>query len=346
MSEGSEAKKHAASDTKLRKQRKEGSIANSQESTGFMACAFGIGLVASSAGLIWEKMQSMITTSIDQITLPFDEAREVSLSALGQAMFSIILPVVGIVIGTAFVAAVILNKGIIFAMKPVTPQMSRVSPSAGFKRIYGRKGLIETPISAIRICMWLAFATFLGFWPTYALVGEWACGSHCMADQLTPVFNLLVIGAVIAMLLAAGADIIAQRTIFLHDQKMTDTERKNERKDQFGSAEVRQERRRLMREASQPRRQPKLANATMCFYFGEHAVAIEFRPPEVAMPHVVAKAVNAKQSVALRKRVTDKGWPERKHDALTRAGMTTALGEVIGEDAFDDFIEAVQGMFG
>ncbi len=345
MSEGSEAKKHAASDTKLRKQREQGSIASSQESAAFLGCAFGIGLVGSTAGLIWGKMQSMITESIDQIGKPFDEAREASLSALGQTGLSIVLPVLGLVLGTGFLVTLILNKGIVFAMKPVTPQLSRVSPSAGFKRIFGRKGLIETPVSAARICLWLLFAAMLGFWPVYVLVKDWTCQAQCSVAQLAPVFSVLVIGAVVAMLSAGIADIFVQRNTFLHEQKMTDTERKKEQKDQFGSSEVRQERQRLRREGNEPRRKPQISNATMCFFFGEQAVAIEYRPPEVSFPYVVAKATTAARTAALRKRVTSKGWPELNHEALTRAGLMTAPGEVIGEHAFDDFVKAVQEMF-
>ncbi|NJM81719.1 MAG: EscU/YscU/HrcU family type III secretion system export apparatus switch protein [Tabrizicola sp.] len=345
MSDGSEAKKHAPSETKLRKQREKGSVASSQESAGFLACGLAIAMIAGTAGVIWQKMQSMITTSIDQIDLPFDEARKVSYDALGGLTLGVLLPILGLSLGVGFLTAIIYNKGFLFSMKPVTPQMSRVSPSSGFKRIYGQRGLIETPVSALRIFLWLAFAGLLGFWPVIRLAGDWACESHCWANQLGPLFLLLVIGAVVLMLLTAGADMLIQRKIFLHEQKMTDTERKNERKDQFGSPEVRQERRRVMREIGQPRRKPKVRNATMCFFHGEEAVAIEFRPPEVTVPYVMVRTRTAAESLRLRKRIMKNRWPELEHEGLTRAGLTVAPGDPLGEHSYSDFVEAVQKMF-
>ncbi|WP_299554606.1 EscU/YscU/HrcU family type III secretion system export apparatus switch protein [uncultured Tateyamaria sp.] len=345
MSGGSEAKKHDASETKLRKQREKGSVANSHESAGFLACALGVALLFSSAGQIWKKMRSMVEMSIGQINLPFDEARDASVSTLGQAVLVVLLPVLGISIVAAFLTAIIYNKGFIFAMKPITPQMSRVSPSSGFKRIYGRRGLIETPISTVRICIWLAFAALLGFWPVVEFTGNWACEGACFANRLVPVFRVLIIGAIVLLLLVAGIDMIIQRKLFLHEQKMTDTERKKERKDQFGAPEIRQERRRRMREADQPQRKPNLDNATMCFFFGDIAVAIEFRPPEVALPHVMARAGTAEESQRLRMHVAGVGWPEQEHEELARAGFSTAPGDVLNEQAFSSFVVAVQKMF-
>ncbi|MEP5761249.1 MAG: EscU/YscU/HrcU family type III secretion system export apparatus switch protein [Litoreibacter sp.] len=71
-------------------------------------------------------------------------------------------------------------------------------------------------------------------------------------------------------------DLVVQRALFLDEQKMTETERKNEQKDQHGTPEVRQERRRRMRESARSKRDPVLGNATMCFFYEDRAVGIEF----------------------------------------------------------------------
>ncbi|MEJ6402720.1 EscU/YscU/HrcU family type III secretion system export apparatus switch protein [Yoonia sp. 2307UL14-13] len=346
MSEGSEAKKHAASDAKLRKQREKGSVASSAESSGFLACALGIALILGTAPLIWIQLQFMITSSMEVIAMPFDQARSVSSNVLGRTLLLAILPILGITLVTAFVAAMIYNKGFIFAMKPVIPQLNRVSPKAGFKRIYGRRGLIETPVSATRILLWLAFAGLLGFWPFLALLQQWTCTGECMAIQIMPIFRLLVIGAVVIFILAAVVDMIVQNKVFLSEQRMTETEQKRERKDQHGTPEIRQERRRLMREANTPRREAKAENATMCFFFEGKAVGIEFRPPDVVAPYVVVKALTAREALKLRQDITNQGWPEKEHELLTKAGLTRPLGDPLDEGSYAAFISAVQDMFG
>ncbi|MEM8691535.1 MAG: EscU/YscU/HrcU family type III secretion system export apparatus switch protein [Pseudomonadota bacterium] len=343
---GSEAKKHAASDTKLRKQREKGSVASSAESSGFLACALGLALLVGTASLIWTQLQDMITSSIYLIDMPFDEARNVSLFVLGRMLLFAILPILGLTLLTAFLTSLIYNKGFVFAMKPVTPQLKRVSPLGGFKRIYDRRGLMETPVSALRICLWLGFAIIFGVWPFVALLQQSTCTGVCMMAQILPILSILSVGAVVIFLLSAVTDMIFQKKVFLHEQRMTDTEQKRERKDQHGSPELRQERRRRMREANTPQREAKASRATMCFFFDDQAVGIEFRPPKVPLPYVVSKAETPADADAMRKSLEAAGWPVKEDQFLTKAGLGRPLGEPLDESAYAAFIAAVQEMFG
>ncbi len=345
MSDGSEDKKHPASDTKLRKQREKGSVPSGQESAGFFACAIGLLLLLASADLIWEHIKEMVILVFDQITLPFEEAQEVSLNGLRKSISRILLPIVGLVVIGSFLVILIYNKGFLFSMKPVTPQMSRVSPMQGLKRIFGRRGMTETVVSVVRITIWLVIAGGLGLWAVYELAAQWPCSGSCAVNEIVPIFRLLTILAIILMCLAAIADMIVQRSVFLQEQKMTETEQKNERKEQSGAPELRQERRRRMREANQPLRKANPQNATMCIFFGDRAIAIEFQPPEVHLPYVVAKAATAEESRRLRKLVTANGWPETENEKLVRGGMTTAPGDVLDHTLFAEFVSVVQEMF-
>lgn len=343
---GSEEKKHDATETKLRKQRDDGSVASAQESAGFLSCAFGLIVLLASASMVWNLLQELIIVVIDQMTLPFDEAREASLTKLQNAIIRILLPIVGIVLIVGILTILIYNKGFLFAMKPVMPQFSRVSPTQGFKRVFGRRGMIETATSTVRVTLWLVIAGVLGLWALYELAAQLPCQGACAMKEIGPMFRLLAVLAIALMCLTAGADMIVQRRLFLHEQKMTETELKNERKNQSGAPELRQERRRRMQEANQPQRKPDPNNATMCFFFENRAVGIEFQPPDVPLPHVVAKANTLAESQALRKTVRANGWHNMESAKLTQAGMTTGLGDVIPEQMFTTFVSAVEEMFG
>jgi len=345
MSDSSEDKKHAASDTKLRKQREQGSVASSQESSSFLAVAFGVVFITAMAGSIWQQMQLMITSSLDLIGTPFEQAIFAGFDRLGTILLGLLLPIVGSALAVAFIAGIIYNKGILFAMKPVMPQLNRISPKSGFKRIYGKRGWIETSISTLRIVIWLALATVVGGLPMLGFLQQSTCTGICLVNQIAPIFYTLATLAPVLFLLIAAADMFVQRKLFLGEQKMTDTEKKRETKDQYGTPEIRQERRRRMREANQSRRKPGVDKATMCFYHGACAVGIEFKPPSVVIPHVVAKATTAQESVKLRKAVARMGWPELQHEGLTRAALARPEGDVLDEASFQSFIDAVNEIF-
>ncbi len=345
MSDGSEDKKHSASHTKLRKQRDQGSVASGQESSSFLAAALGLILIAAMAGTIWQQFQRMIIKSFDLVGMPFDQAVEVGLRSVGPTLLILLLPLVGIALSIAFLAAVIYNKGLLFALKPVSPQIARINPIEGFKRIYGKRGWVETGISVLRISSWLIFAGLLGALPMLKLLQQSTCMGACLVNQMLPVFKILLIGAPLILILAAVSDMIVQRKLFLGEQKMTETEKKRETKDQHGTPEIRQERQRRMREAARPMRKPGAENATMCFYHRECAVGIEFKPPSVILPYVVAKARTAEEAVKLRKAISRKGWPEMEHPILTRAALARPEGDALDEANFATFIEAVNAMF-
>lgn len=345
MSGSSEAKKHAASELKLRKQREKGSVASSQESSGLLACALGLALILGTAGLIWAQLQVMITSMFDLVELPFDVAHKIAMDALSRTVLITILPIVALVAASAFIVAVLFNRGMLFSLQPVTPKFSRLSPVSGFKRIYGRRGWIETFVSTLRLIVWIIFAILIGFLPFAFIVGNGNCTGGCMAEQLAPLFRNLTITAILLLLISAAIEMLMQKRLFLHEQKMTETERKRERKDQFGVPEIREERRRRMREANYPKRTPNLKNATMCFYSGNCAIAVEFRPPEVPVPYIVGKADTAADALRLRQTVRRAGWPEDENELLTRVGLRTAEGTVLAEHAFEAFIQAVRKMF-
>lgn len=345
MSEGSEAKKHDASDAKLKKQRKKGSIASSTESAGFLGCGLGILLIYVTSGIIWSEIQMMISLSSQYMTVPFDDAAKISTEFLAWSALLILLPILTITLATSVVTSLIYNGGIAFSMTPVLPKLDRVSMKSGFKRIYGKRALLETPVSMLRIYSWLTIATFIGILPTIFIVQGYACDGTCLLMKVMPILKLLTILAVLTFLISTIMDMIIQKKIFQHEQKMTDTEVNREMKDNYGSAEIRQERAALRNNQELPKREPDLNRATLCFFYGSSAVAIEFRPPSVTLPHVMMQARTAAQTKALRESMAQDGWPELENKELTEAGLACGEGYSLDRRYFETFADNVASMF-
>ncbi|MEP3844009.1 MAG: EscU/YscU/HrcU family type III secretion system export apparatus switch protein [Paracoccaceae bacterium] len=107
-----------------------------------LAATLGLTVFAATASLVWEKLQFDIIAIIETIHLPFEEATNIGLVLVGKMLIWTIIPVVAATIAAAFVILIIYNGGILFAIKPELPQLSRVSFKSGFKRIYGKRGWV------------------------------------------------------------------------------------------------------------------------------------------------------------------------------------------------------------
>ncbi|MEL6839960.1 MAG: EscU/YscU/HrcU family type III secretion system export apparatus switch protein [Pseudomonadota bacterium] len=342
MSDQSEAKTDPASRRKLRKQREQGSIANGQEMASLAACAFGLLLLAATGMLVWKRLASSIleTTHLDIVS--FDAAMESGLLHLAETLFLVLAPIIGVTFATGFIATILFNGGFVFALKPVTPQLNRVSPKTGLSRIFGRRGWLEAGVSFVRLAIWLLLAGFIGYlWLPHFLASP-ACAGACAANIAVPLTWIIVVAAMVVILLSGVIEAVIQKNQFLHEQKMTKTEVKRERKDQFGSPEVVRERRRLMREAQRQGAAPGAKNGNLCFFSDDFAVAIRYLPPEEKFPYVVAKAVGADAVRHLRKAMQGGGQRQAEASDFVRGLTGVDIGSALEPKHYDQFVAALR----
>lgn len=340
MSE-TEEKKHKASDRKLRKQREEGSVPSARESSGLLSGAAGFAVIAALFMSLWSNLTEPFAILPDLITLPFDEAKEVALTHMLRIVGYSLFPVILIVLGVAVLSTLILNKGVVFAMKPVLPDLQRVSMVAGFKRVYGKQAFIEVTISIVRLLLWLGFCGIvIAIWLP-SVVKSVECDLYCLSGYIVPMIKYLVIGAIFIMIIFAAADILVKNNGFMTQQRMTDTERKRERKDQSGSPEVRKERNRLKNEMKSGSSTPMSFKDTTILFYGESGVVgICYRPPEIELPVITARAKVGKKAedyiVEGRKNRISLAYSEE----LVKGSLTTPPGGALSGDYFKAFAKA------
>jgi len=342
----SEEKKHPPSGRKLRKLRKDGSVPNSQDLAGLFSTAAGLLVIALMGSLIWQKMAANIIITSELVKLPFAEALNAAASKMGYLFLLTLLPVLGVVIVVALLAYLAYNKGVLVAMKPLIPKIDRISPVAGVKRIYGKRGWIETAVSLIRITFWLGFV--------YAVVSEWLpallassnCTNLCQSEFAEPLAWFLIIGSVICLLVFASADIIVQQKLFLSEQKMTQSEVKREFKEQSGSAEIKRERNRIRDEARNAPAKTGIEKANMCFFTDDLAVGILYLPPETKVPTIVARAKGKEKALELRMVLNQMNAPEYQHEAITKTAFSSGVGSYLEAKVYTEFAAALQTMFG
>lgn len=342
----SEEKTDEASPRKLQKQREEGSVAQSTEGGAFLAVAFLIVLMVFGFTKAVDLTRGIFDATFISLELPFEAAVNTAFRQIGINTILIVLPVAITMIAVAVVIALIFNKGPTFAIKPVTFQFNRVSMKSGMKRVYGRRGWIETCAAVVRISVWLGAMLLVGLYFKSNVLLVFRCGFSCTADLVWIMIIWIAAIALTVFIVFAALDMVLQKSLFLHEQRMTKSEVKRERKEQQGSPEIRKERRRRMQEDAKSAGSVGVNHANMCFFSGEQAIAVRYHPELAPLPRLAAMARTPEEVAVLRDQVKSNGFPELRRDRLVAGCMGCRPGEAIPDAQFTDLAQAMSVIFG
>ncbi|MGB5863672.1 MAG: EscU/YscU/HrcU family type III secretion system export apparatus switch protein [Sulfitobacter sp.] len=345
MSSSSEAKNKPASARKLSKQREEGNVAQAADAAAMVAASATLlllwGLFGRTVGLLVDNFG----IAFDAMQLPIENAVNISGRSVAINVMMILAPVAGLALSTAIVITIVFNGGFLFAVKPIVPKLDRLSPQQGFKRIYGKRGWLETATGVVRISLWM-ISVGLTFWFSRGEILDLAmCGYHCIPDVAFRLLFTLSLIIIVLMLVAAGLDMLVQKFLFLEEQKMTESEVKKETKEQAGSPEVRKERKRQQRKATRAGTSLGVDRANMCFFIADHAVAMRYHPEHAPLPRItaIARGVNAVEK--LRDKVRTNGFPER-YDPIMLAGCNGVdQGDPVPEPLYKHLAQSLSEIF-
>ncbi len=346
MSGDTEAKTKPASARKLAKQREEGSIAQSGELSAMMAAAFAvlamILLFSPALGLLTDFFYNIATLSTEE----FDYAAPLALVALGRTLALFLLPISAIALLTGILITIVYNRGFVFAIKPIIPNLERISFKSGFKRIYGLRGWVETGQALTRIVTWWAIAAAV-IWKTVPWMFNYHdCGAVCMAALAWWLVMVLCTVAMGVLIVSGGLDMLVQRFLFLEEQKMSHSEVKRETKEQVGAPEIRQERRRQMKDSTSGADSSGINKANMCFYDDQAAVGLRYHPQHAPLPRVAVRALTLEDSIKLRGAIRDNGFSEMRAPSIVDACKVVSPGGAVPEEIFETLAQAMQQMFG
>jgi flagellar biosynthesis protein FlhB len=205
------------------------------------------------------------------------------------AILALALVPVAAAMATGVVASLVQNAGVVVV--PVAPKIERINPLEGFKRILSRETLAHSlRATAAFICAVTAIVPILAWSaasllrigdPLVAAAGAWICAREVAAAAVGVGFCFSV------------AEYGAARNAWLRKLRMSLDDRKREAKEEEGDAVVRGRRRALHRALLRGGIE-RTKDATFVVANPTHvAVALEYRPPAIAVPHVRVRAIDA-----------------------------------------------------
>ncbi len=223
----------------------------------------------------------------------FDAAQTGAL--LRQAMLGGLMlcgPLVAAVL-VAGVSATLLQTGLVLNTKALMPDLARLDPRRGLKRIAGKDSLVQAARSLAKLVILAAIG-----WR--AIQGELPALGHApfwqpalLADRL-----LRAVLHILVMLLAAQAGIVALDVLWVrhvHNRslRMSKQEQRDEFKESEGDPHVKGRRRQLQRARSRQRMMAAIPKATVVVTNPTHyAVALAYERGGRGAPRVVAKGVD------------------------------------------------------
>jgi flagellar biosynthetic protein FlhB len=287
------------SSRRLEDARRRGEVAKSADLVSWASLAGVAGAIAIYGGWACQDLAQRLVPFLeapDAFSLENGGAVDVMRRALGAGA-----PVMLMVLGAAMVSGVagnVLQQGFLFSGARLKPDLSKLSPIEGLKRIFGIDGLAAFVRSLIKLVIvgWVAWASLGPHWRD----AEGLPGMEPAA--ILPFAAGLIRSLAISVLtfLGAGAmlDWIWQRQRFMQRMRMSREELKEEIRQSEGDPHVKAKLRQIRNERARKRMIQQVPKATVVIANPTHyAVALLYKQGETEAPICVAKGAD---QVALR----------------------------------------------
>lgn len=277
---------------KLDEARKKGSVARSND---FTAMAMMTALVVALYSNGWDALRQGLV--MQQAMLSQVNARGWSVDAVSAWMGQLLIGMLHI-LGPLFlilvVVAVISNlfqTGPVFSLHPLSPDLDRINPASGLKRIFSMRTLFESVKSIIKLVILATVVYMLMSDAIPGLVALSAMESKGYARAMLTLVGSLLTKLVLTLLAIALVDLGFTRWEFAKRMRMSKRDVKDESRNREGDPRIRSRIRELRKEVlKRSKSLTKVPGADVLITNPTRiAVALSYSHGKSGAPQVVAK---------------------------------------------------------
>lgn len=329
-------KTEAPSPRKLKEAKDQGNSPRTQDLSSWASIA---AMAVTAPAVVAAGHRELTEVMLRATDLIADPEPAVAMDILVDGTTSAMLLLVPLVVAAvlASVAAFALQGGIHFAWPKLKPDLKRLDPFKGLKRILGpmtwwegAKTLIKA--SALVLVAWWAVSRMMP-----ALMGSGALTLGGTVDTLMGSLGLLIQVSVAVGVVMAAADFAVQKRKSMKDLRMTRQEVLDENKSTEGNPLMKQARRSKHMQMSRNRMMSAIANADVVVVNPTHyAVALRYEAGS-GPPQVLAKGVDA-VARRIRERASEHRVPMVEDVPLARALHAACE---VGDEIPGELFEAV-----
>ena len=227
----------------------------------------------------------------EAIALDEDSFQPLMFSIMGHV--AIITGLVFALLMAAAIGGVMVQTGFFFALDLLKPDLMKLMPTQGFKKLFSISSLVELVKSFGKLAL-LGFIAFLALVPV-ALETPHLAGlplENILGYLSTKTVHLIVLLLLPYTLIAAG-DLFFQRYQYIKNLRMTKEEVKDEYKQMEGDPKIKGRLRQMRVEKARKRMMAQVPKADVIITNPTHyAVALQYDGNKMAAPVVLAKGIN------------------------------------------------------
>ncbi len=294
ISADSGEKTEEATPKKKSEAKKKGQVAKSKElsstftllTSTLLMILLGSYTLSSLKGVLILFLNNYITLPLTEYT--FKNMLLVSLMRFGMVILPIMVPIM--IMG---VIASLMQSGFIFTNEPLKPDLKKMNPISGFKKIFSTRSLVDLAKN-LAIVTTIAVIAYDFVKSNYLTIMRYG---SLKIEAIMVNFGELVIDIffkiTIVMLIISISDYAYQRYKHNKDLKMSMQEIKEEYKQQEGDPQIKSKIRQKQREMASSRMMQAVPDATVVITNPTHlAIAIKYEQGGEGAPIVVAKGAD------------------------------------------------------
>ncbi len=285
----SEDRTEAATPRRLERARAEGSVAVSRE----VPALAGLGAVTMMLAMMGPDIGHTMANRLGAMLVvsPNQDPKAALVSAL-MALLMIAAPLILGVLA-ASVAATLLQTGVVFNPAVLVPDITRLNPMRGVKRLFGFHGLVEAGKSIVKLGVlgFTAYHVMSGGFLALTGASAWLPGQ--LADRIMHQILQLAMTLLGTQVVIAGADMWWVRHKHGSELRMSKQDVKQENKEADGNPHVKARLRSIRMARSRKRMLAAVPAATVVVTNPTHyAIALTYDRNKGGAPRVVAKGVD------------------------------------------------------
>jgi flagellar biosynthetic protein FlhB len=267
---------------------------------------------------------------------------------LGESFWQVVailaLPLLILMIA-AFLAP-FLQIGPLFAPNVIKPDVSKISPMQGFKRLFSLRSIMEFVKGILKIGIIGAVGVIL-LYPFYAGVDHMVgLPVPTMMDELQRLVIRMMTGILVVLMVVAVVDLVYQRYEHYKKMRMTKQELKDEYKQTEGDPHVRAKLRQLRQEKARARMMQAVPQADVVITNPTHySLALKYDPEEMDAPVLLAKGID-EVAMRIREVAKENDIPLYENKPLARVLYDTVeIDQMIPPDHYQAVAEVISYVF-
>lgn len=291
MAEHAGEKSFEATPHRRQEAREKGQVAFSQDLVSAALLTIGVLLLNMLGGAVLQLFAHLMEHQLGDVTalVTTQETLQNEWLGLSIRLSIVVLPILGLTMLGGVLASVF-QVGLLWIPDRLAPDISRLNPIAGLKRIFSLTGTMRLGFGLMKVLLVGSVSTAAMWLRSDEVLRAGALGAVEFATLLIDISFDTMLWTGLALVILAILDYAVQRWKYEQDLRMTHQEVREEMKNLQGDPQIADRRRAIQRQIALNRIASSVPEADVIVTdSAELAVAIQYDADEMAAPVVVAK---------------------------------------------------------